>query len=139
MRFKYVSNTYQYVSCTYFGDLKYARPYVPFGAVNPPRCDAVLSMSLPFLSILQIGKLACTYLAKTGISASLSENAGRAQRQSFCEARRFTKLFRMVDLVGVGHFSFLLGLHLRRKLPLENTPISMPNFDLPGVSSSVKF
>ena len=29
----------------------------------------------------------------------------------------------MVDLVGVEHFIFLTCHHLRRKLPLENTPI----------------
>ena len=47
------------------------------------------------------------------------KNAGRARRQSFWEARRFTKLFRMVDLVGVEHSKFSICLHLRRKLPLE--------------------
>ena len=34
----------------------------------------------------------------------------------------------MVDLVGVGYFTFLIYIHLRRKLPLENTPILAAKF-----------
>jgi len=40
-------------------------------------------------------------------------------QDSVREARRFTKLFAMVDLVGVVYFTFLINIHLRRKSSLK--------------------
>ena len=53
-------------------------------------------------------------------------SAGRALGQCPCEARRFKKLFAMVDLVGVDYFTFLIKIHLRRKPSLKypDCPIS---------------
>ena len=47
----------------------------------------------------------------TGLSPYVPNSAGRALGQCPCEARRFTKLFAMVDLVGVDYFTFLVKIH----------------------------